>query len=327
MPATRRASSAPPRDRGSRRGITLLEVLISIGILAIGLTCVLGLMVAGRTSAARSIVYDQIGTVTENARADALTLGLTRPDALTSPAGGDCPVPPLIFDPIGSASGDWPEASGLHPAVLRAGGPISVPDTASAQPRPFPIAGYAFETRDDLASAAPSTDDDLPRNQFTAGVRSFYGRTTWLALLSHPFTTPLEPSQQATLTIVVCNKREPGVMPPPAGTPPPDLRLMAADRLEWSTGTLVAGRADREVVKVGAWLLLAGTTADPVIPPKVHRLVQADLDRAGGGATVAFDGNPPFAATTLPRHAYLLPDAISATEYTVTMQGADEFAR
>ena len=42
---------------------------------------------------------------------------------------------------------------------------------------------------------------------------------------------------------------------------------------------------------------------------------------------MAFDGNPPFAATTLPRLAYLLPDAISATEYTVTMQGADEFAR
>jgi hypothetical protein len=42
---------------------------------------------------------------------------------------------------------------------------------------------------------------------------------------------------------------------------------------------------------------------------------------------VAFEGNPPFSAATLPRRAYLLPDAISATEYTVTMQGADEYAR
>jgi len=327
MPATPKASFGLPRDPGSRRGITLLEVLISIGILAIGLTCVLGLIVAGRTSAARSIVYDQIGTVTENARADALTLGLTRLDALTSPTGGDCPAPPLIFDPIGSATGAWPAASGLRPAVLRAGGALSVPDTASAQPRAFPMAGYAFQSRDDLATVAPSNDDDLPRNQFTAGVRSFHGRTTWLALLTHPFTTPLESSQQATLTIIVCHKREPGVMPPPAGTLPPDLRLTAADRLEWSTGTLVAGRADKEVVRVGAWLLLAGTTADPVIPPKVYRLVQADLDRTGSGATVAFEGNPRFDATTFPRNAYLLPDAISATEYTVTMQGADEYAR
>jgi hypothetical protein len=54
---------------------------------------------------------------------------------------------------------------------------------------------------------------------------------------------------------------------------------------------------------------------------------QQHLDRAGGGATVAFEGNPRFDATTLPRNAYLLPDAISATEYTVTMQGADEYAR
>jgi hypothetical protein len=62
-------------------------------------------------------------------------------------------------------------------------------------------------------------------------------------------------------------------------------------------------------------------------PPRVHRLVRADLDRVGHGATVAFEGNPPFSAATLPRRAYLLPDAISATEYTVTMQGADEYAR
>lgn len=327
MPATPNSSFAPDRDRGRRRGITLLEVLISIGILAIGLTCVLGLIVAGRSSAARSVVYDQIGSVTENARADALTLGLTRIDALTSPTGGDCPAPPLIFDPIGLAGGVWPEASGLHPAVLRAGGTRSTPDTPSAQPRTWPMAAYAFETRDDVAFAPPADSDDPLRNRFSGGVRSFQGRTTWLALLTHPFTTPLEPSQQATMTIVVCHKREPGVMPPPAGTLPPDLRLTATDRLEWSTGALVTGRPDREVLRSGTILLLAGTATEPIVPPRVHRLIRADLDRDGSGATVAFEGNPLFAAATLPRRAYLLPDAISATEYTVTMQGADEYAR
>jgi hypothetical protein len=252
---------------------TSVEVLISIGILAIGLTCVLGLIVAGRTSAARSIVYDQIGTVTENARADALTLGLTRLDALTSPTGGDCPAPPLIFDPIGLATGVWPAASGLHPAVLRAGGALSVPDTANAQPRAFPMASYAFESRDDLATVAPSNDDDLPRNQFTAGVRSFHGRTTWLALLTHPFTTPLESSQQATLTIIVCHKREPGVMPPPAGTPPPDLRLTAADRLEWSTGTLLTPQqAGIRAFVPGVFLLISATA--PILGVPVLGLLQ-----------------------------------------------------
>lgn len=325
MPATPKATSARHHDPRRRRGITLLEVLISIGILAIGLTCVLGLIVAGRTSAARSIVYDQIATVTENARADALTLGLTRIDALTGPEGGDCPPPPLIFDPIGLAAGVWPEASGLHPAVLRAGGPIHAGETASSRPRTLPVAGYAFETRDDLVFADPAGGDDLPRNRFSGGVRSFNGRTTWLALLTHPFSSPLEPSHQATLTIIVCHKREPGVMPPPAGVTPPDLILTASDRLEWSTSPLVPGRADKEVLRTGAWLLLAGVTGEEVIPPKVHRLVRAEPGR--GGATVSFDGNPSFPPTTLPRRAFLLPDAISATEFTVTLQGADEFAR
>lgn len=67
----------------SRRGITLLEVLISIGILAIGLTSVLGLMAAARTQAARAVVLDRAALMANNVLADAATFGLLR-------SGTDC---------------------------------------------------------------------------------------------------------------------------------------------------------------------------------------------------------------------------------------------
>ena len=46
----------------ARRGITLMEVLISIGILAIGLTSVVSLVPAGQTQAARAVILDRAAT-------------------------------------------------------------------------------------------------------------------------------------------------------------------------------------------------------------------------------------------------------------------------
>lgn len=72
-----------PVPSATRRGITLMEVLISIGILAIGLTSVVALVPAGRSQAARGIVLDRAATVGANALADAITAGFTRFDSLT----------------------------------------------------------------------------------------------------------------------------------------------------------------------------------------------------------------------------------------------------
>jgi len=72
-----------PLPSAARRGITLMEVLISIGILAIGLTSVVALVPAGRSQAARGIVLDRAATVGANALADAITAGFTRFDSLT----------------------------------------------------------------------------------------------------------------------------------------------------------------------------------------------------------------------------------------------------
>jgi type II secretory pathway pseudopilin PulG len=86
----------------ARRGITLMEVLISIGILAVGLTSVVALVPAGRSQASRGIIYDRATTMATNALADAVTAGFTRLDSLTPVSedyNGDG-----VLDP---ASGEW----------------------------------------------------------------------------------------------------------------------------------------------------------------------------------------------------------------------------
>ena len=73
-----------PLPSAARRGITLMEVLISIGILAVGLTSVVALVPAGKSQAARSVTLDRSASMATNALADAITAGFTRFDSLTA---------------------------------------------------------------------------------------------------------------------------------------------------------------------------------------------------------------------------------------------------
>jgi type II secretory pathway pseudopilin PulG len=66
-----------------RRGISLLEVLISIGILAIGLTAVLSLIPAGRSQMKKAAVDDRAAALIPNAYATMQNLGLFRKGALS----------------------------------------------------------------------------------------------------------------------------------------------------------------------------------------------------------------------------------------------------
>jgi type II secretory pathway pseudopilin PulG len=66
----------------NRRAITLMEVLISIGILAIGLSSVVALIPAARSQAARAVVLDRAAVMAANGLADAVTVGMTRRESL-----------------------------------------------------------------------------------------------------------------------------------------------------------------------------------------------------------------------------------------------------
>ena len=87
----------------SRRGITLMEVLISIGILAVGLTSVVSLVPAGQSQAARAVILDRAAAAVANGLHDAVTYGLTKPEAVAFENGTGGPV--WIFDPVMQRAG------------------------------------------------------------------------------------------------------------------------------------------------------------------------------------------------------------------------------
>ncbi|MEI6882575.1 MAG: prepilin-type N-terminal cleavage/methylation domain-containing protein, partial [Bacteroidota bacterium] len=66
-------------NQSQRRGITILEVLISIGILAVGLASVLALLPAGASQARKAMVEDRRTTLGENALEDVQARGFLNP--------------------------------------------------------------------------------------------------------------------------------------------------------------------------------------------------------------------------------------------------------
>jgi Tfp pilus assembly protein PilV len=94
---------------GARRGISLLEVLISIGILAVGLTAVLSLIPAGRSYMQKAAIDDRAAILIPNAYALVQNKGLFRENALSwqisdGPASNDGEKSPYYRS---TTKGNW----------------------------------------------------------------------------------------------------------------------------------------------------------------------------------------------------------------------------
>lgn len=161
--------SIPFPPVADRRGITLLEVLISIGILAVGLTSVVALVPAGRSQASRAVILDRGALLAANVLADAVTFGLTGSTALTSGT-----VRPVVIDPLGTVL-----TGGTNGALRNAG----IYSTATTGMAPAAYHGTFLQLRDDLVLDAPANPEDLPLNKFVDGARGFTGRTSALVCL------------------------------------------------------------------------------------------------------------------------------------------------
>lgn len=287
----------------SRRGITLLEVLISVGILAIGLGSIVALVPAARSQASRAVVLDRASVMAANALADAATFGLLRPEAHTvnvSPA-----LPVVVIDPVTTTCFIKAGTNALTSSL----GVYSTLSTALKAPEA--VTRMITQGRDDIVVNPGVGQDDPPVNAFgTDGIRSFVGRFSCLYMLQFSSTN--------RLSVVVFHARD---------TSSPDSLVL--------NGSLA--NATRLAVTVEA---LAGRRlADIVVPGVVcavnDRLLQvtsATIDSSGtsGFLTLANDDSAKadglmLSNATVP--VTILPDSVGLAERTFSPETSGPYVQ
>lgn len=156
---------AIPEAAITRRGITLLEVLISLGILSVGLASVVALIPAGGSQAKKAMIEDRRGAMAAAAMADLVTRGMLDQSKWNSPV----PAAPFLIDPVGGGGFAVP---GLNPVTITG-------ITSSV------VADEVFRSPDDLVYIVPDNEDDpaLPKYFAGASKRMTEGNFSWLATL------------------------------------------------------------------------------------------------------------------------------------------------
>jgi len=140
-----------------------MEVLISIGILAVGLSAVVALIPAGGSEAQRALAEDRKANMGLAALDDAIVRGILRPPATL----------PFVVDPLGTAS------SGIPNTVLPS---VSLGNFAAGSL----AADTVFRSEDDVVYSLDSSgEDDPPLPVYFGGnaKRASDGTYSWLATL------------------------------------------------------------------------------------------------------------------------------------------------
>jgi type II secretory pathway pseudopilin PulG len=328
------------RTMAARKGITLMEVLISIGILAVGLTSVVSLVPAGQSQAARAVVLDRAATVAANGLSDAVTFGLTRADSvmISGTSADQTNGAVWIFDPVlGNLDTDWKLATQSGPrnfpfaagAVLRTTGVYSPSPLVEAPTNPAPpqVMRLLAQSRDDIVTSAGTGADDPPVNRESAGARAFQGRMTSLFSVALADNTnqrlPLS-GDVAKLTVVVFHNRSPSA--------DGDLTVRATfdpatQSLTLNPVDLPAGRTVKEVIRPGA------VVYDPKkrqrFGEEAHyqrwsQLLMASVDDSPTGllAYCTFASPPPTGG-----EVRILLDSVGMAEQMIVIEGASGYTR
>lgn len=275
----------------SRNAITLMEVLISLGILSVGLASVVALVPAGGSQARLAMIDDGAMTVGNSAYADLVNRGFLNPLSWAPLQSGTYSI---AVDPLGTAA--FPPS--IHKVTFSGIANVS----ADAQ--------AVFRWSDDLAYELPQDENVPPVPLYDAGTsqRLSEGSFSWLATLT-PLTAGA--TQSYRLTVVTCYKRE------PSPTIPSPLPASAAAANSDSVVVTHGFNAEdiRTLFPRGAAVLLSASGGIPVWRQAV---MASPVEVAGviTGAELMLNEPVPF----IPDEIYMFQGAIGITERVVALE-------
>lgn len=306
-----------------RRGISLMEVLISIGILSIGLLSVLALIPAGRSQMSKASSLDRTTSLAVNAAADFINRGFARPAGWTNSNPGTRFV---VFDPMESNS-FWPTATiptispRIDAATTGTGAAILFSGTAATA---VAIRGLLMRSEDDLRySADPLGEDDLPVPKWSvsgsSGRHAFDGAYSYLATLSGT-SSSWTAGEYKTLTIVTFARRDTSV-------PPIALSPTTAPNADgsWTVDktNLPDDSALKDLVKPGAMILFKSSDG---FPAWYRVLLASDMTDPAASADwklglTCENGDP--ATSNVKNLVYLFPGAVGSTQLLIRLEGTN----
>ena len=297
----------------NRRGITLLEVLIAIGILAIGLTSVVALVPAGKSQAARAIVLDRASVLAANALADAATFGLLRGDVLTTiSTGTTLSLVDPSFSP-GPIPTNWVGGTIGTNAKLRSTGVFaSSSDGFPTDSAAGPALRLFTQSRDDVLVTPGATEDDLPSNTFVDGARAFTGRMSCFYWINENLST---------LSVVVFHNRDPGLLQV-SGT------ILNGSTLVIAPGDL-GDRKPRDVVKPGVVLYTNGKKdVNGQYPDaQFHQALSATFDPTDSYAYVTLSTGTAVISFPAVCPVVIYPDSVGMAKKTFTPESPGPYTQ
>jgi hypothetical protein len=223
-------SSAPLRlceGCSSRRGISLLEVLICTFVLSMGLLGLAALIPLGRLAIVQTAIADRSGACGRAALREVKIRGLLEPGRWLHFDGNSARDLALgraafVIDPLflgnygnsGPAPPNFGNSSGAM-AVLRFtlhSWPNDVPTGQQGTPMSFALADRLFRWQDDVEFDMPDNADERPRAKVdAAGQLECQNNYTWFLTVSPaPAEAPLGADERARYLVsaVVCYKRD-----------------------------------------------------------------------------------------------------------------------
>ena len=210
-----------------RAGVTLLEVLISMGVLSIGLLGVVALIPMGRFAVVEAGKADRSGACGHAAMREIKVRRMLDPYPWADPnnpqwvlADGNDAVDTAFkagsfaIDPLGIAYGRTENLGGAGPVTR-----ITLKSPVTGNPLTLAEAEPVFRWRDELAFAfpedmepPPSDDSDRPRAiPGASGLPDFQGNYSWLLTVTPAAAEANLPVAERTLysvSVAVCYKRD-----------------------------------------------------------------------------------------------------------------------